>query len=322
MRALLLRVPRRSGPRCILPAALLLAGLALLCPHEVRAQVEPTLNELARWYQAASEAYQAQLTGREAQYRSLQRALAEADSARVSGDEERENEAFAAVMRESAEMDRLDREVEEAAEALQDTREPYLAALSERLDELVAELRANQDPQEQTDLRAILRATNDRYEVLLQESFEEPELELQVASEWTIRTTDTPNDIRTKARALDRRADQFELQRALTEERLQRLVEDQRRSRTIADFLADFQRFDDTRTPVVRPGARNTDPSNPDQALPPGADTLGLEERPLTLDEQIASLQALRDRLADYIQRYRDRAELFRRRAGGGGEWA
>jgi hypothetical protein len=284
--------------------------------------VEPTLDELALAYQAASEAYQSVLTAREAQYRRLQRALAEADSARVSGDEERENEAFTAVMRESEEMDRWDREVAAAAESLQEARDPYLNALSVRVEELLAELGITQDSQERADLLAILRATNDRYEALLQESFEEPELELQVASEWNIRRTDTPEDIRRKADALDRRADQFELQRALTEERLQRLVEDQRRSRTIANFLADLQRFDDTRTPVVRPGSLTSDPSNPDQALPPGADTLGLEERPLTLDEQIASLQALQERLADYIQRYRDRAELFRRRAGGGGQWA
>ncbi len=289
-------------------------------PRALVAQGTPTLDELELAYQAAIDAHQSALSAWEVQNRRLNRLVEEANSAQASGDEDRINEAYAAAQRAALEQNRWDREVGRTAEVLREAREPYREALGRRLDELIEELRATQGPEERADLLVLVRATNNRYEALLRESAQEPDVDFQGLSEWTIQRTDTPEEIRQKADVLDSRADRFEVQLALTEERLQRFREQQRRARNIADFVADARRYDDTRPPAGPPETRATDPGDPGQILPPGADTLGIQDRPLTLEEQIQGLQALRHRLADYIERMRDRAEIFRRRAGG--EWA
>jgi hypothetical protein len=275
------------------------------------------LNELELAYLSASDAHQIALRAWEGQDRRLNRILADLDSARASGDQDRVNRAYAAIQTQAGELSRMDREVARTAEALAEAREPYLAALSDRVEELISELGETRDPAERRDLAAVLEATNNRYEVILQESLVEPEIELQVLQEITIQTSDTPAEIRSKAGFLDYRADQYEAERVLTEQRLEQLRAQQRRARAVRDFITDALRYDDTRPPVVPSGSSATNPPDPGQVLP---DTLGVEERPLSLEERIAGLQLLSDRLADYIVRVRDRADLFRRMAGG--EWA
>jgi len=130
---------------------------------------------------------------------------------------------------------------------------------------------------------------------------------------------DTPEILNRKAESLEFRARQYEAQAAAVGLRLEELRQDQRRARQVRDFVAGVERYDDTRLPVVSPGTRTATPPDPGQ-LPPGADSLGVETRPLTLEERIENLGLLQQELELRLQQIRIKAELFRRRARGGEE--
>jgi hypothetical protein len=147
---------------------------------------------------------------------------------------------------------------------------------------------------------------------------EEPETVLEPLTDITISPTDTPRDILRKASTLDFRAQQHEAWMEGIDQRLEELRQDLRRSRRVSDFLSDMERFGDTRLPVGSPGTQTNPPTDPNQ-LPPGADSLGVQARPMTLEERIRRLEILRDELEERIQLIRDRADRFRFLAGGGG---
>jgi hypothetical protein len=300
----------------------LLLVLLLLIPGGLAAQGTPTLEELELAYLSAKNGHDAAVRAWESLNLRFERILAQADSAQTAGELDRYRQILAGTQPLSSELRRLEREIGATATTLTEAREPYLRALDSRVDELLAEVEVTEDPVERESLAANLDVTYRRYQIILRESLEdEPQIELQVLQDITVETGDSPQELRQKANFLDFRADQYQLQQQRIDELLGELTQQQRRSITVNDFIAGIQRHGDTRTPVVPPGVRTVDPPTPGQALPPGSDTLGLTDRPLSLGEQIANLQALRDRLADYIEQVRDRANLLRRRAGGG-EWA
>jgi len=117
---------------------------------------------------------------------------------------------------------------------------------------------------------------------------------------------------------LEYRADQHEARLEDVDDRLEVFRQDLQRNRRVSDFLSGLDRFGDTRLPVGSPGTQTNPPPDPEQ-LPPGADSLSVEVRPLTLDERIRSLEALRTELEERIEVIRDKAARFRARAGGGG---
>jgi hypothetical protein len=102
------------------------------------------------------------------------------------------------------------------------------------------------------------------------------------------------------------------------DQRLEELGQDLRRSRFVSDFLSGVERYGDTQLPVGRPGSQITPPTDPEQR-PPGADSLAVETRPMTLEERIERLEELRTELEERIRLIRAKAERFRALAGGGG---
>ncbi len=291
-----------------------LMALLLALPGAVRAQDTLNVPALENEYLSAKGEYEAAFFALEALESRYNQALEEFDVARASGDTDRTNRAFTTVQQLGAEVGTQERRVQEKAQELEGARNRLLEALGLRLEDLIQQRDAAVDPQEQRQLAAILEDYNNR--ILELRAEEPPETTLEPMQDITISPSDTPMDILRKAATLDFRADQHEARLAEVERRLRTLQADQRRARNVSDFLAGVERYDDTSLPVVSPGARGVNPDPTE--LPPGADSLSVEDRPLTLEERIQRLETLVQDLTRRMEEIRAKAQRFREYAGGG----
>jgi prefoldin subunit 5 len=246
----------------------------------------------------------------------FERALEELSAATASGETDRKNRAFTTVQQVRREIDSQKRRVDEVAEEVRTVRSELLAIYGQRIEELYQEASAATDPQEQRELGAILGDMNNRSLELRAE--EDPETTLDPLWDLPLDPRDTPENIRRKAQALDSKADQYAAQLGEIDRRLEELRQDQRRARQVRDFVSGVERYDDTRLPVVSPGGRTTTPPDPGRGST-GADTLGIQTRPLTLEERIQNLELTKEVLESRLQQIRDKAALYRRLAGGRG---
>ncbi|MGD8362100.1 MAG: hypothetical protein PVJ04_11800 [Gemmatimonadota bacterium] len=288
----------------------------LLLSSLASGQEDPSIQILEPEYQQAQAEYEAAFRALEALEGRLTQALEDVDEARAAGDEARTDQGYDLVLQLSADL-RLQRQrVDEKAEELRDARTSLLQALRRRVDELLAEVDSARDDSERSALAAILQDVNNRRLEILAE--EDPETVLEPMRDITISPTDLPIDIRRKAATLDYRAEQHEARLEGIDQRLEELGQDLRRSRFVSDFLSGVERYGDTQLPVGRPGSQITPPTDPEQR-PPGADSLAVETRPMTLEERIQRLEELRTELEERIQLIRAKAERFRALAGGGG---
>lgn len=288
----------------------------LFFPPPVEAQEPPDILVLEPEYRNAQAAYEEAFTALEAMEGRFNQALEDLDSARAANNEAGSERAYALMRRLSGELGLQRRRVEEKAEELREARAQLIEATRSWEDDLFEQLGSIQDPIERAGLTAILEDVNNRRRELSSE--EEPETVLRPMGDITINPTDSPRDILRKAQALDLRADRHEARLEDVDARLEVFRQDLQRNRRVSDFLSGLDRFGDTRLPVGSPGTQTNPPPDPEQ-LPPGADTLSVEVRPLTLDERIRSLETLRTELEERIEVIRDKAARFRARAGGGG---
>lgn len=291
--------------------------LLILLPGKAPGQEPEPLNipALESEYLAAQGEYQAAFFALEALESRYNQALEAFDEARASGDMDRTNRVFTTVQQLGAEVGSQERRVQQKARELEDARARLLEALGQRLEELIQLRDTTLDEEEQLQLAVILEDANNRLLELRAE--EPPETTLEPMQDVTISPGDTPRDIRRKAATLDFRADQHEARLVEVVRRLERLEEDLRRARTVSDFVAGLERYDDTRLPVVSPGNRGVEPET--NQRPSGADTLGLQERPLTLEERIQRLELLVEDLTRRMVEIRAKARRFTDIAGGGG---
>jgi hypothetical protein len=245
--------------------------------------------------------------------------MEEFDAARSAGDQARANALFTIAMQRAGERRVQQQRVANMAEGLREARSNLREALGLQLESLIQQVDSAQDESQRLALASILRDRRNWYLELRAE--EDPETVLEPMRDINISPSDSPRDIRRKAATLDYRADQNEDRLAEIDRRLEELREDQRRDRLVSDFLSGLERYGDTRLPVGTPGRLNPPPTDPGQ-IPPGADSLAVESRPLTLEERIQDLEASRAEMAARIQLIREKAQRFRDLIGGGGAWA
>lgn len=287
--------------------------LAVL-PGWANGQEPLTLPELERTYRAAAAAYQdAYETLRVYQSR-FERASDALRAAQLAGNSARRDSAFAEIMQLSPERTLQEQRVEEKAEELRVVRERLLAALNLRLDEYLDRTTGVLTDTERRELAVQMADTRNRINELRAE--EDPEVTLEPLPDIQIEPRDSPDDIRAKATLLEVRADQYAQQLVEIDRRLETLQAEQARLRRANDFMAGVERFDDPRLPVGPPGGQRTPPPDPAR-VPAGADSTAVGVRPLTREEEIEALSRLREVYAETIQTTRDKAERFRKEAGG-----
>lgn len=297
----------------IIPAV---AGL-LVVPPPAEAQEPQNRQVLDADYRRALAAYEEAFTALEAMEGRFGAAMAAFDTAQASNDEAGSERAYALMRQLSGELELQRPRVAEKAEELRVAQALLFEATRSWVDDLLDQVDSAQDETERAALRAILEDANNRRLELL--SLEEPETTLEPMGDLTIDPTDSRQSILRMARVLDFRAARHEARLEGVEARLEGFRQDLQRDRRVSDMLSDLGRFDDTRLPVGSPGAQNNPPPDPEQ-LSPGADTLAVEARPLTLEERIERLEILRAELEERIQVIREKAARFRALAGGGVE--
>jgi hypothetical protein len=291
-------------------AALVLGGVFAFPPKSAAGQVAEALEQRRADFRAARSTYEAARDAQEAMDLRFQRALQATDSAYLSGNQRAIDRAYSTAQQYARELEGLDLRVRETAARLEESRDFLLVAIGDRMDELLEEAEETTDPDGVVRLAAILADLDNQFA-----EFQalEPEIEVAVMPEFAPDPRDSPQDLLRKARIMDTRGDRYESQLADIDGRLEDLRQQQRRGRRLADFLAGIDRFGDTQVPVtVQAGAEGVrqDP----ESLPPGADST-VVLRPI--EERIVDLEGLRDRVGEILRQVRNRADLFRRLAGG-----
>jgi hypothetical protein len=292
----------------------LLGLLWISAPGSAQAQEELTLPELEGLYRSALANYTGAFEALEVVDRQVARASQVFNQAINAGDENAMNRAFAENQRLQAEKWRQERRVEETAEALRNIRERLVNATAVRLDEVLAQADTATDPVNARDLATLVVDFQNRLTELRFQ--EDPPVSLEPEPDITAEPRDSPAELRTKANILDFRARQYEDQHDYYDRMLAGLLRDQSLLRRSNDFLADRARFDNTPVPVGAPGNRTTPPPGQVQPLP-GADSLAMEGVPLTLDQRIELLEALKEDITERIESIRVKAADLRRMAGG-----
>jgi hypothetical protein len=294
-------------------------ALLVVLPSLAGSQENPALETLEQLYRAAQGGYESAFASLEAMESQWNQAMEEFDAARTAGDQDLANTLFTVAMRRAGERRIQQQRVSDMAEGLREARSRLREALGQRLEALIQQVDSAQNDTDRLALAAILEDTNNWFLELRAE--EDPETVLEPMRDITISPSDSPRDIRRKASTLDYRVEQNEARLGEIDRRLEELRQDQRRSRQVSDFLSGVERYGDTRLPVGPPGTRATPPPGSEQ-LPPGADSLGLESRPLTLEERIQDLEISRLEMFARIQLIRDKARRFWDLIGGEGTWA
>ncbi len=299
--------------RRILAVALVLAAF----PAPGSAQERLTLTELESLYLSARDELRAAVQSWEVLISRWKRASEEFDQA-PPGNRERRNAAFAQTQILAAEIRSQERRVNELEGALRAVRRRYIDGLEVRLDSLLGERNRARSPQDSVSLGTLITDVNNRYQAAVAED-KDPAVSIERATTVVRDPRDGPEDLRRKADQEEYRAEQLVSQLQEIDLRLGELRDAQRRDRTARDFLTGLDLFGDTRPPVVSAGGRPGPGRDPGQTAP-GADTTGVEGRPLTLEERIQKLELQRGVVAEFVQRTQANAQQFRRWAGGGGE--
>ena len=285
----------------------------LFIPSSGLAQEPPNIPDLEQEYRLAQAEYDVAFRALEQREAQFEQALADHDAARIAGDAAVAIRALTAVNRLAAELREVRLRVDQRAQELRGSRYLLIQAYRRRVDGLIAQVASAQDESDRAGLVALLEDANNRRLELLGE--EEPVTVLEPMRDLTISPTDTPRDILRKASTLEYRAEQDSVRLEEVNRQLEELREDQALSRSVSDMLSGLDRFGDTRLPIGPPGARTAPPDS--ERLLPGADSLVVETRPMTLEERIESLELLASDLGERIVQIQAKALRFRARAGG-----
>lgn len=281
------------------------------------AQEELTLLELQGEYRVALADYDAAFQRFEILSDQFDSASRDFSSATDAGDEAAQREAYERTYRIAMERRLAQRRVEAEVAQLRELRERLLSVTAAHLEDLLAVADTATDPVSGEELAAFIADTGNQIREL--RDVEDPPVTLEPEPDINIELRDSPEQLRQKATLLEFAATQYTEQFAYNERQLEGLRRDQSLLRRSRDFLADFTRFDDPAVPV---GAVNREVTPPGQDQPPPiADSLGVQGAPLTFEQKIEALEALQGEITERIQNVLSRAQLLRRRAGGG-EWA
>lgn len=291
--------------------------LAGLPQGPVQAQEEFTIPELEGLFRGAEAAYVAAFESLSLLSSLSDRNQQAFNTAQTLGDEDAMNAAFGENIRLSPMMRAAQDRVEEKAREVTEARERLMEGHRDYLEELRLQALDTVDTDTLAQLGTFIQ--NTRFQIQELRSLEDPQVILEPLPELDEEAFDSPADLRLKANMLDFKVGQWEAEFTYNLDRLEDLRQEQDLLRWSGDFLADRGRFGD-QPPVSLPPVQ--DVSQPGQAQPPGADSLGVEVEYLSVEERIEILEALQEELTGNIQIIRVRAQRLRRKAGGDWAWA
>ena len=303
-----------SLPARALLVLVLCLGAAFFCAESSWAQTGITLEERELDYSSARNAHQAALDARAAVQARYERALAEVEASRPTGDDVRYERALAAFHQRALEMQGSDRRVSETAAQQEQARRTYLVAVDDRLEELYQQI-AQADPFQRTDIVSYITDLDNRVAEL--ERVATVDVRSVPLPEIGFDPRDGPEELRAKADLLQRRGAQIEALVLDIDGQMQSLERRLRREQIRIDFMAGLTRFDDPQVPLGASGDPGT--SDPEQPPPTGipADSVAVPVEQLSLPERIEDLRELRALMLERRQEVEARAQMFLERIGG-----
>ncbi len=239
--------------------------------------------------------------------RQFSTALNAVREARRSGDDEALELAHAQAQARSLPLSAQERRVEEARQRFTEARQALIDVLTLRLQQLVIEMAAAPTDLRRREIDALYR--DRRAELSRLESDEEQSafrIDVALLPDINFDPRDGPEELETKAQLVEAHAAVVDTVIQDLDRRVEALNERLSNERQRGDLLAAVGRFDDTNLPV----GVTTGPPQADAA----ADSTGMGNRPLTLEEQIEELTAYRAQLLSYREQILIKASTFRLR--------
>lgn len=299
---------RQKPRRWLRPTGTVLVVLLSLVPGGAHGQSlqEQVIQKRLEFQQAELE-YEAARAAFTVVDRQFSTALNAVREARRSGDEEALAMAHAQAQARSLPLSAQERRVEEARQRFTDSRQALIDVLTLRLQQLVIEMAAAPTDLRRTEIDAIYR--DRRTELARLESDEEQSafrIDVALLPDINFDPRDGPEELETKAQLVEAHAAVVDTVIQDLDRRVGALNERLRNERQRGDLLAAVGRFDDTNLPVgVTAGPPPADAA---------ADSTGVGNRPLTLEEQIEELTAYRAQLIAYREQILVKASTFRLR--------
>ena len=240
--------------------------------------------------------------------RQFSTALDAVREARRTGSDEVLEQALAQAQARSGPFSASESRVQEARARLDEARQRLIDAIGLRLQQLVVQMEGTLSPQQRADMNVLYRDHESELARLESESEDTFRFELALMADVTFDPRDGPDDLETKAQLVDRQAAQADTVVQDIDQQIETLSERLRVQQQRGDLLAAVGRFDDTNLPVGVTGG----PPPADLA----ADSTGVGNRPMTLEERIEALTDWRAQMASYRDQLIIKAEIFRRRIG------
>jgi hypothetical protein len=292
------------GARLLLAVAMAVATLGSARPAAGQS-TEEVLVQRRLEYQAAKDAYEAARSAFSVVERQFSAALEQVGRARRAGDDAALEDAYALAQDRSAPYSSQEERVNEARQRVAEARRALIDVITVRLGELFDRMDQATSAQERNELDALWRDLRNEQEELEDEQGGGLTLTPVVLPEITFDPRDGPEELEAKAQLLDRRAAVADTIIADVDDRIDALNERLRIERQRRDFLANADRFDDTRVPVVSSEGAGERPAAADSTV---------ANRPVTLEERLQALQGYREQLVSYRDQLLIRARQFRER--------
>lgn len=300
------RAPARwdRSPGAFLAAAAL-ACVAMLLPFPVHAQTTDQLvNQRRLEYEAAKAEYDSALRAQRALEQQFGDALEGVRRARASGNADDLERANAHAQDVGIPYGAQEERVKNVLDSLNAARQELIEIIQVRLEELIEEADAASSAQERSRINAIGQDLYTELHGLEGEAAEGLRIQPIVMPEIKQDPRDGPADLLLKAGLLERRAATADTTILDIDRRVKSLNDRIRLRRQGRDMLANVERFDDTRLPVVA--------GQPGGDRPAAADSTSAGAVPLTLEEQVRLLQEWRQHLVNYRDQVLVRARQFR----------
>ncbi|MEJ2203095.1 MAG: hypothetical protein P8170_03200 [Gemmatimonadota bacterium] len=286
----------------------LLVVLASLAPVGARGQsLEEQVIQRRLEFQQAELEYEAARAALSVVDRQFSAALNTVREAHRTGDDQALESAYAQAQARSGPLAAQERRVDEARQRLAEARQAFVEVLNLSLQQLAVAMSEAPTELRLTEIDAIYR---DRRAELsrLEDGGEEHAFRIDVAilPDINFDPRDGPEELETKAQLVEAYAALVDTVISDIDRRVELLNEQARSDRQREDLLRAVGRFDDTNLPV----GVTTGPPGSDAA----ADSTGVGNRPLTLEERIEELMSYRAQLVGYRDQVLIKARTFRSR--------
>lgn len=301
----------RSAPAWMIrpPGAFLAAAasflLALAAPGGASGQAQEQLVYQRRLdYQTAKLAYETAIQAQKALERQFGSALEAVKDARRSGNNDALERAYALAQDRGISFGAQEERVATLRDSVTVARQQLIDVITERLEQLLSDMDAASSAQQRAELNDIWRDLDNELKSLEAESAEGFRIQPIVMPEIRFDPREGRAEVLQKASLLERRAAVADTTIQDIDRRIKSLTDRLRIRRQRSDMLANLDRFDDTRVPVVA--------GQPTGDRGVAADSTAAGAVPLTLEERLRLLREGRQHLVNYRDQLLVRARSFR----------